>query len=59
MGTADTRKNKKNPGPGLRRSVDELLERLRQGLDQLFPQPEPQRVPVPIPVPLPRRRTRR
>jgi hypothetical protein len=60
MGSPDTKgKNKRSPRPGLQRSVNELLDRLRDGLDQLFPIPQPQRVPVPIPLPLPGRRIRR
>ncbi len=52
-------KNHRQPKPGLKQVLEGVLERLREGLNDiaegLRPQ-EPQPIPIPIPVQRPRRR---
>jgi hypothetical protein len=58
MGTAENnRKNKKPAKPDIQRTLEGLLERMREELDKLLP--HPQRIPVPIPIPVPHNRRRR
>jgi hypothetical protein len=60
MSPEDARKQKNRPQQksGLKRTLEGVLERLREGLEELangLIPAQPQRVPIPIPV----RRTRR
>jgi hypothetical protein len=58
MGTSEIKgKNKKPAKSGLERSMEGMLERIREALEKLVPNPQP--TPVPIPVPVPTRRLRR
>ncbi len=55
---ASKQKNRQQPKPGLRRTLEGVLERLREGLEELADglRPQPQPVPIPIPVRRPGRR---
>ena len=58
MSPYDARKQKNNQPPksGIRRTLEGVLERLREGLDSLADgfRPQPQPVPIPIPIDRPR-----
>lgn len=61
MDTKDSRKPKSYPQPkqGLKHTLEGVLDRLREELDELasgFRPKDPQLVPIPIPVQRPRRR---
>lgn len=62
MSPDETRKQKGHPQQknGLRRTLEGVLERLREGLDELGEGLRPDRPqPVPIPIPIPVRQPRR
>ncbi len=61
MSPADQTRPKANPPrPGIEKTLDGILERLRQGLEELAGRLSPGRPqPQPIPVPLPPLRRRR
>ena len=60
MSLDDRKKNKKaGPFPGFQRALEGILERLRQGMEELaneLSQNRPQPQPIPIPLPTQRRR---
>jgi hypothetical protein len=61
MTADDIRKNKNHPEmkPGLKRTLQGILERLKEGMDEIadgLRPANPQRVPIPLPVWRPRRR---
>lgn len=60
MSPEDARKQKNHQPTkgGLRRTLEGVLERLREGLDSLLDgfRPQPQPVPIPVPTRRPRRR---
>lgn len=52
------KKARRNPQPGVQRTLEGILERLRQGLEELAGQLAQRPQPVPIPVPVHRRSRR-
>jgi hypothetical protein len=60
MSPEDNRKQKSHPQnkTGFKRTLEGVLERLRDGLDELAEglRPRPQPVPIPVPIDRPRRR---
>ena len=60
MSPEERMKNKKaSQRPGLQRALEGILERLRQGLEELANELSNRPQPQPIPIPLPSQRRRR
>ena len=57
MGADDNKRKKLPSQPGLQRTLEGILERMREELDRLLP--APRRDPIPVPIPIPNRRYRR
>lgn len=57
MGADDNKRKKRPSQPGLQRTLEGILERMREELDRLLP--APRRDPIPVPIPIPNRRYRR